>query len=135
MTGIIIACGGALITATASIVTLLLTRKWQKEDRTADRITELSGKIDTVQSDLKDHIIRDAEADAKQARRRIINFADECRRGMQHSSEHFDSILDDITFYKHYCEEHPSFKNEKAAHSIKYVDDVYDKTKRENAFI
>lgn len=135
MTGIIIACGGALITATASIVTLLLTRKWQKEDRTADRITELSGKIDTVQSDLKDHIIRDAEADAKQARRRIINFADECRRGLQHSSEHFDSILDDITFYKHYCEEHPSFKNEKAAHSIKYVDDVYDKTKRENAFI
>lgn len=135
MTGIIIACGGALITATASIVTLLLTRKWQKEDRTADRITELSRKIDTVQSDLKDHIIRDAEADAKQARRRIINFADECRRGMQHSSEHFDSILDDITFYKHYCEEHPSFKNEKAAHSIKYVDDVYDKTKRENAFI
>ena len=135
MTAIIIACGGALITATVSIVTLLLNRKWQKEDRTADRITELSGKIDTVQSDLKDHIIRDAETDAKQARRRIINFADECRRGLQHSSEHFDSILDDITFYKHYCEEHPSFKNEKAAHSIKYVDDVYDKTKRENAFI
>ncbi len=135
MTAILIACGGALITATVSIVTLLLNRKWQKEDRTADRITELSGKIDRVQSDLKDHIIRDAEADAKQARRRIINFADECRRGLQHSSEHFDSILDDITFYKHYCEEHPSFKNEKAAHSIKYVDDVYDKTKRENAFI
>ena len=135
MTAILIACGGALITATVSIVTLLLNRKWQKEDKTADRITELSGKIDTVQSDLKDHIIRDAEADAKQARRRIINFADECRRGLQHSSEHFDSILDDITFYKHYCEEHPSFKNEKAAHSIKYVDDVYDKTKRENAFI
>lgn len=135
MTAILIACGGALITATVSIVTLLLNRKWQKEDKTADRITELSGKIDRVQSDLKDHIIRDAEADAKQARRRIINFADECRRGLQHSSEHFDSILDDITFYKHYCEEHPSFKNEKAAHSIKYVDDVYDKTKRENAFI
>lgn len=135
MTAILIACGGALITATVSIVTLLLNRKWQKEDKTADRITELSGKIDKVQSDLKDHIIRDAEADAKQARRRIINFADECRRGLRHSSEHFDSILDDITFYKHYCEEHPSFKNEKAAHSIKYVDDVYDKTKRENAFI
>lgn len=135
MNGIIVACGGALIAAIVSIVTLLLNRKWQKEDKTADRITELSGKIDTVQSDLKDHIIRDAEADAKRARRRIINFADECRRGLQHSSEHFDSILDDITFYKHYCEEHPSFKNEKAAHSIKYVDDVYDKTKRENAFI
>lgn len=135
MTGIIIACGGALIGAIVSIVTLLLNRKWQKEDRTADRITELSGKIDTVQTDLKNHIARDAEADAKQARRRIINFSDECRRGLLHSSEHFDSIMDDITFYKQYCDEHPMFKNEKAAHSIKYVGEVYDNAKRENKFI
>ena len=75
------------------------------------------------------------ENDAKQARRRIIVFSDECRRGMLHSSEHFDSILDDITFYRQYCDDHPKFRNEKAAHSIKYIDDVYDKTKRENAFI
>lgn len=135
MSGIIIACGGALIAAATSIITLLLQRRWQKQDRTADRITELSGKITTVQTDLRDHINRDAEADAKQARRRIINFADECRRGLLHSSEHFDSILDDITFYRQYCEDHPKFKNEKAAHSIRYVEEVYDKTKRENAFI
>ena len=50
MTGIIIACGGALIAAVASIVGLLLQRKWQKEDRTADRITELSGKMNDVQT-------------------------------------------------------------------------------------
>jgi hypothetical protein len=135
MNGIIIACGGALIAAATSIITLLLQRRWQKQDRTADRITELSGKITTVQTDLRDHIKRDAEADAKQARRRIINFSDECRRGLLHSSEHFDSILDDITFYRQYCEDHPKFKNEKAAHSIRYVEEVYDKTKRENAFI
>lgn len=135
MNGIIIACGGALIAAVVSIVTLLLNRKWQKEDRTADRITELSGKIDKVSTTLNDHIRNDAEQDARQARRRIINFSDECRRGLLHSSEHFDSILDDITEYKQYCEVHPDFKNEKAAHSIRYVEDVYDKTKRENAFI
>lgn len=135
MTAILIACGGAFITAAVSIATLLLNRKWQKEDRTADRITELSGKIDTVQTDLTNHILRDAEADAKQARRRIINFSDECRRGLRHSSEHFDSILDDITFYKLYCTENPKFKNEKAAHSIQYVEEVYDRTKRDNAFI
>lgn len=135
MIGIITACGSALIAAIVSIMTLILNRKWQKEDRTADRITELSGKIDNVNDTLTNHIKTDAEQDAKQARRRIINFADECRRGLKHSSEHFDSILDDITFYKHYCEQHPSFRNEKAAHSIKYVDDIYDQTKRENAFI
>lgn len=135
MTGIIVSCGGALIAAIVSIVSLLLNRKWQKEDRTADRITELSDKIDTVQTDLSNHIARDAEGNAMQARRRIINFSDECRRGLLHSSEHFDSIMDDITFYKQYCEENPSFKNEKAAHSIRYVGEVYDKTKRENKFI
>lgn len=135
MTGIIIACGGALIAAFVSILTLLLNRKWQKEDRTTDRLTELSEQIDDLQDTLDSHIKADSENDAKQARRRIIVFSDECRRGMLHSSEHFDSILDDITFYRQYCDDHPKFRNEKAAHSIKYIDDVYDKTKRENAFI
>ena len=135
MNGIVIACGGALIAAVASIAGLLLQRKWQKEDRTADRITELSGKINDVQTTLDAHIESDAENDAKQARRRIIVFSDECRRGLLHSSEHFDSVLDDITFYRQYCEDHPKFKNEKAAHSIRYIEDVYDETKRENKFI
>ena len=135
MTGIIIACGGSIITAIVAITTLLLNRKWQKEDRTADRISELSGKIDTVRDTLNNHIAKDAEQDARQARRRIINFSDECRRGLLHSSEHFDSVLDDITFYKRYCDEHPRFKNEKAVHSIEYVEEVYDRTKRENKFI
>lgn len=135
MTGIIIACGGALIAAVASIAGLLLQRKWQKEDRTADRITELSGKINDVQTTLDAHIESDAENDAKQARRRIIVFSDECRRGLLHSSEHFDSVLDDITFYRQYCEDHPKFKNEKAAQSIRYIEDIYDQTKRENKFI
>ena len=135
MTGIIIACGGSIITAIVAITTLLLNRKWQKEDRTADRITELSGKINDVQTTLDAHIESDAENDAKQARRRIIVFSDECRRGLLHSSEHFDSVLDDITFYRQYCEDHPKFKNEKAAHSIRYIEDIYDQTKRENKFI
>lgn len=135
MNAVLIACGGAFIAATVSLITLFYQRKWQKEDRTADRFDELSGKIDRVDDKLENHIKKDAEQDAMQARRRIINFSDECRRGMLHSSEHFDSILDDITFYRHYCDGHPSFKNEKAAHSIKYVEEIYDKTKRENSFI
>ena len=87
MTAIIIACGGSLIAATGTIVALLLQRKWQKEDRTADRISELSDKMEDVQDTLDSHIKADAENDAKQARRRIIVFSDECRRGMLHSSE------------------------------------------------
>lgn len=135
MNAILIACGGSIVTAIVAITTLLLQRKWQKEDRTADRITELSGKIDRVDDKLDSHIKKDAEQDARWARRRIINFADECRRDVKHSSEHFDSILDDITFYKKYCDANHAFKNEKAVHSIKYVEEVYDKTKKDNSFI
>lgn len=135
MSGIMVACGGALIAAIVSLIQLFAQRKWQKQDRTADRITELSGRIKEMQSTLDSHIQTDAENDAKQARRRIIAFSDECRRGLLHSSEHFDNVLDDITAYRNHCATHPGFKNEKAAHSISYVEEVYDKAKRENSFI
>ena len=136
MNGILIACGGALIAAIVSLIQLFAQRKWQKQDRTADRITELYGKINDVQTTLNAHIKADAENDAKQARRRIISFSDECRRGLQHSEEHFTSILDDITDYKYYCEHvNPKFKNEKAVHSIKFIEEVYAKAQKENKFI
>jgi len=135
MTAIIVACGAALISAAASILALCLQRKWQKEDRSADKLDAISAEVTSVKKTLNEHIATDAEADAKQARRRIIDFADECRRGVRHSEEHFDNILEDITFYRQYCDEHPKFKNEKASHSIRFIEEIYDKCKRENGFI
>ena len=135
MIAIIIACGSALIAAVASIVSLLLNRKWQKEDRGADKLDAISQEITDVKRTLTDHITADAENDAKQARRRIIAFADECRRGLQHSEEHFDNVLDDITAYNQYCIDHPRFENSKAVLSIRFITEVYDRCKRTNDFI
>lgn len=125
MNGIIMACGGALIAAFVSIITLLLNRKWQKEDRTADRITELSGKIDNVASELKAHIDANEMETVQSARVRILRFADECRREEQHSKEYFDSVLDDIDLYEQYCDSHPKFKNNKTVASTKFIKDLY----------
>lgn len=125
MNGIIIACGGALIAAFVSIVTLLLNRKWQKEDRTADRISELSGKIDNVASELKAHIDANEMETVQSARVRILRFADECRREEKHSKEFFDSVLDDIDLYEQYCDSHPKFKNNKTVASTKVIKDLY----------
>ena len=125
MTGIIVACGAALIGAIVSIVTLLLNRKWQKEDRTADRITELSGKVDNIASELKAHIDANEMEAVQSARVRILRFADECRREEKHSKEFFDSVLDDIDLYEHYCESHPKFKNNKTVASTKIIKDLY----------
>lgn len=125
MDGIIVACGGALIAAFVSIITLLLNRKWQKEDRTADRITELSGKIDNVASELKAHIDANEMETVQSARVRILRFADECRREEKHSKEFFDSVLDDIDLYEQYCDSHPKFKNNKTVASTKVIKDLY----------
>lgn len=135
MTGIIVACGAALIGAIVSIVTLLLNRKWQKEDRTADRITELSGKVDNVASELKAHIEANEIEAVQSARVRILRFADECRREEKHSKEFFDSVLDDIDLYEHYCESHPKFKNNKTVASTKIIKDLYEECVLGDKFI
>lgn len=135
MNGIIIACGGALIAAFVSIVTLLLNRKWQKEDRTADRITELSVKIDNVADKLSAHIDANELADVQNARVRILRFADECRRGEEHSKEFFDSVLDDIDIYEDYCQSHPKFENNKTVASTRIIKELYAKCLKENKFI
>lgn len=113
-----------LIIAAVSIFTLYKSRAWQKAD-----------KIDAIKSTLEEHISNDEEKEAKQARRRIIDFSDECKRGIRHSEEHFNNVLDDITEYEQYCDTHPKFKNKKAEQSIKHVLDIYDKCKRENDFL
>lgn len=51
------------------------------------------------------------ERDAKATRIRILRFGDEILHGQEHSKEHFDQILLDITEYQQYCKDHPDFKN------------------------
>lgn len=135
MTGIIIACGGSIITAIVAITTLLLNRKWQKEDRTADRISELSGKIDGLSDKMEAHVEANAMSDAKSARTRILRFADECRREERHSKEFYDSVLEDIDLYERYSKGHPDFPNNKTVASTKIIKELYDKCLKENKFI
>ncbi len=138
MSAIIIACGGSLIAATVTLITLFLNRKWQKEDRTADRITELSVKIDKVSDELSAHIEQNALSEARQARVRILRFADECRRGEKHSKEHFDTVLSDggdVDIYEDYCRKHPKFPNSKTATSVKIIKELYEECLKDNKFI
>lgn len=73
---------------------------------------------------------------AKDARRRIISFADRIRLGeVKHSHESYDNVLEDITFYKKYCRENQDFQNEKAVHSIALVESEYDRCVRDNDFL
>lgn len=97
-----------------------------------DSVKKEIGEIKEQNNQQDEERLRDKALDA---RRRILRFADEIRRGDRHSQEHFDNVLDDIGYYTKYCEDHPKFKNEKAVVSIKIIEEVYEKCARENDFL
>ncbi len=132
----------ALVPSIGTFITVMLNRRWQKQDKTASNVVALAEAVKGVKTDVKDlrgvldsHIAEDELRDILQARRRIIVFADECRRGEQHSEEHFKSILSDIDIYERYCSKHEDFKNKQAVLSIQFVTDCYDECQRDNNFI
>ena len=101
-------------------------------------LAELGG-IKTEIGEIKQHNDRQDEDrlrdKALDARRRILQFADEIRRGVRHSLEHFTNVSEDITFYQVYCDEHPKFENDRAKLSIKIIKQTYEKCLKENDFL
>lgn len=65
------------------------------------------------------------QRDAEDARSRILQFADECRRNIRHSEEFFIQINADIAFYDTYCKAHQDFKNQRTAASEKIISKAY----------
>lgn len=99
-------------------------------------------KLDTVETDVKnlkekhDNLeYRMDKDDAESCRTRILRFADELRRGVEHSEEFFNQILDDISQYERYCSEHPEYKNSKAVNAIAKIDKVYQDCMEKNSFL
>lgn len=93
-----------------------------------DRISGLEERMDANEA-------KDQEVAAIEARRRIIRCGDEIRRKERHSEEYFNDVLNDIKTYKHYCDDHPKFENEKAVISIRIIEQTYEKCIRDNDFL
>ena len=92
------------------------------------KMEEIETKIDKLEKDIN---IDKAE----ESRRRILRFADECRREERHSEEHFNEVIGDIKKYKLYCKEHPDFENDKCVMSIKFIEGAYEHCMKENDFL
>lgn len=75
------------------------------------------------------------ENEATTSRYRILRFNDEVLHDQHHTKEHFDQILDDITRYERYCNEHPEYENNKAVFAIANIKRVYQKCADENIFL
>lgn len=99
------------------------------------KIEELSKKIDGLSEKIDRMDRAQAEDNAIRARTRILRFNDELLNDTRHSKECFDQVLDDVTMYETYCNEHPNFKNSKAVHAIGNINKIYDKCQEEHDFL
>lgn len=101
-----------------------------------EKLGEIERRLEKLEESDSAQSKEQGETRAKDARRRIISFADRIRRGeYRHSHESYDNVLEDITFYKKYCDDHTDFQNEKAVCSIRIVEEEYYRCLKENDFL
>lgn len=86
---------------------------------------ELIAKVDALEKKVEKLHSRDGEKAAIDQRNRILLFGDEAVRGVKHSEEHFNQILEDITEYEAFCGGHKDFKNEKTVLTCARIKDIY----------
>lgn len=95
----------------------------------------MSENLDNVTRSIEDLKREITEGRIVDCRYRILRFDDEVRHDERHSKEHFDQILDDITEYENYCDEHKEFKNNKAVLAIANIKKIYQRCVDDNTFI
>ena len=113
----------------------VIERQNELEKLFKESCREMNKKIDAIEQGLTDSCDEIHEYRAIEARRRILQFADEVSRNIQHSEEHFDDVLKDITDYEDYCDKHEEFENEKSVLSIEIIRESYKENLRNNSFL
>lgn len=73
--------------------------------------------------------------DTDLCRTRILAFADELRRGVEHSEEFFDQVLADINTYELYCKKHDDYENNKAVAAIAKIKRAYQERLDKDDFL
>ena len=119
--------GGGLI----GFIEFLIRRKDEKEDKNSEVLSALKD-LNTKVAEIETRFDKE---NADDARRNILAFDDELRRGIDHSEESFNQILEDMNFYTRYCKDHPKYENNKAVNAISHINTVYQQVKAENKFI
>ena len=96
---------------------------------------EVIAKVEKLERDIKTMQDTEDERAAKSARTRVLRFGDELIHDVRHSKEHFDDILQDISDYEKYCEEHPKFENDRMSLTAQLIKDTYCQCMKEHKFL
>lgn len=101
----------------------LLERKDKKND-CSKKILEAIQKIDNKLD----------QRTAISCRIRILKFMDEIIEGWEHSKDSYNQLMQDITHYHQYCEEHPQFLNHQTDATIERLKKDYEQRLATNDF-
>lgn len=129
--------GALVVLATLLEVSKIKINPWSSLFRFIGRCinAELIAKVDSMEAKMEKSDEAREKKDAVDIRNRILLFGDEARRGVKHSEEHFNQVLEDITDYELYCSKHPDFPNEKAVITCRRIKEIYEKCLREKDFL
>ena len=121
----------------------ILKRRWETKDKKND-VTSALAKLDKKMDDMQSSIMTELERDRadneeyriKMCRQRILQFNDEIYRGVLHTRESFDNVIEEgIDVYEDYCKSHPTFPNFKAEAAIENIKETYKKRLKNQDFL
>lgn len=97
--------------------------------------SEVIAEVDGLKRDVFNMKNEMEEQFAKGTRVKILRFGDEILHGQKHSREHFDEVLQSITDYRNYCNEHPEFLNQMTEATTKIILETYETCARDHTFL
>lgn len=100
-----------------------------------DEIKEIKIAQEETRKKLDDHIHKSDEQKADNYKSRVLRFNNELVRGLGHTEEDYNEILDIIWKYENYCKDHEEYKNNRMPHAIKNVERMYDEMMKTNGFL
>lgn len=126
-----------------TLLGMILKRRWETKDKKEDvtgALEALGKKIDNVQNSIMAELEKDRadneEYRIKMCRQRILQFNDEIYRGVLHTRESFDNVIEEgIDVYEDYCKSHPTFPNFKAEAAIENIKETYKKRLKNQDFL
>lgn len=101
-------------------------------DKRIDDVEKLIGEVQETQENDRKAVERN---NAITSRVRVLGFNEEILRGERHSKESYDQILSDISDYRHYCAENPTFENDRAILAIQNIERCYQKHLTDRDFL
>lgn len=99
-----------------------------------DNQEKLDLKIDVVENNLKVFETKSEKKDLQDKRSRILRFYNECYRGIEHSREEFDNIIETYEEYERIIELR-GYTNGKAENAYDYIMKKYKECESNHSFI